>query len=336
MYRIAALLCLIVQPAFSQSEKILTRIAFGSCSHQDDSVQLWADIIAQQPDLWIWMGDNVYGDTHDMTLLEAKYDLQKSHAGYQQLLQTCPVIGTWDDHDYGINDGGKFYSQKEASKKLAADFLGVTEKAPLRKREGMYAAYEYGSKNQKVKIILLDTRYFRDTLQQSTEKDKRYEPNTTGDILGEEQWKWLERELKRSDASLHIIGSSIQFIATQQVFEKWSNFPSARARMIDLLAEVKPKNTFFISGDRHIAEISKMNVTDLPYSLYDFTASGLTHTWETPREEANDYRVGQLIVQKNFGLIKINWTGNLPLLEFEVRGKDDKLWQSIPVIMNKE
>src|SRR5688572_17679026 len=86
------------------AQKALQTIAFGSCSHEDDSTQLWDDIAARKPDLWIWMGDNIYGDTHDMSLLKKKYDIQKARPDYQRLLKTCPVIGTWDDHDYGIND----------------------------------------------------------------------------------------------------------------------------------------------------------------------------------------------------------------------------------------
>ncbi|MFZ6002257.1 MAG: alkaline phosphatase D family protein [Bacteroidota bacterium] len=336
MNRLLFILAFVTHLAVGQSKDVITRIAFGSCSHQDDSVQMWSDIIRQNPDLWIWLGDNIYGDTNDMLLLEGQYNLQKQNADYQKLLATCPVIGTWDDHDYGINDGDKSFPYKKQSKELALDFLGVPKKADVRKHEGIYQSYEYGSGSQVVKVILLDTRYFRDTLIRSEEKGVRYVKNTDGDVLGEAQWKWLAKELKNSKASLHIIGSSIQFIADGHGFEKWGNFPKARKRMLDLLAELKPKNTFFISGDRHIAEISKMTVEGLPYSLYDFTSSGLTHTWDTIWEEVNENRVGQLIIQKNFGLIKINWTGNLPLLEFEIRGYNDKLWQSIPIIMDKQ
>jgi len=322
---------LIPTASWAQLETTINRIAFGSCSNQDDSVQMWEDVIQQKPDLWIWLGDNIYGDTHNMELLEGKYDLQKQDPGYQRLLEVCPVIGTWDDHDYGINDGGKFFSRKKESKELALDFLDVPKKATVRKHEGLYQSYEYGHEPQKVKILLLDTRYFRDTVIHNTTAGNRYVENPEGDILGEEQWKWLEEELRGSTANIHIIGSSIQFIASEQGFEKWSNFPKARKRLLDLLTNLRPKNTIIISGDRHIAEVSKMTVEGLPYSLYDFTASGLTHTWENPWEEPNPYRVGQLIIQKNFGLIKINWSGNLPLLEFEVHGHDNKVLLSIPV-----
>lgn len=312
-------------------QKPLSTIAFGSCSHEDDPEQMWSDIIAQRPDLWIWMGDNIYGDSPDMAVLKAKYDRQKAQPGYQQLIRTCPVVGTWDDHDYGINDGGKYFRQKEESKKLALDFLDVPAKAKVRKRPGIYDSYTYGPAGKQIKVILLDTRSFRDTVIVSEVPGKRYQPNPEGDVLGDEQWKWLEKELKRSSAQINVIVSSIQFVSTEHGYETWGNFPKSRQRMIDLLIRVKPANTFFVSGDRHIAEISKMTIEGLSYPIYDFTSSGLTHTWDTPREEKNDYRVGQLIVRKNFGVIRIAWDEKLPTVVFEVHGKDGAVWQSIPV-----
>lgn len=318
----------------AQPDRIITRIAFGSCSHQDDSVQMWKDVLQQNPDLWIWLGDNIYGDTQDMALMEGMYDLQKQHPDYQKLLKSCPVIGTWDDHDYGTNDGGKFFAKRKESRELALAFLDVPASASVRKREGLYQAFEYGSGNKKVKVIMLDTRYFRDTLQAGSGV-QRYVPNEQGDVLGETQWKWLRHELATSDARLHIIGSSIQFIAEEQGFEKWANFPKARKRMLDLLTELKPSNTIFITGDRHIAEVSKMTLPGLPYPLYDFTSSGLTHTWEESEPEANPYRVGELIIQKNFGIININWNDHLPLLELQVRGLENSLYLSIPVRLEK-
>lgn len=323
---------LVFHLASAQDE--LTRIAFGSCNEEENDDQMWPDIITQKPQLWIWLGDNIYADTHDMNFLKAQYQKQKSNPGYRQLLSTCPVIGIWDDHDYGVNDAGKFYTRKKESKEQLLNFLDVPPHAPVRQHEGAYSSQIYGSGSKKTKIILLDTRYFRDTLYRSTVSGKRYELNTTGDVLGEEQWKWLEKELAEPDVALNIIGSSIQFIAEDHAFEKWANFPLAKDRFIQLLSRVKPKNTFIISGDRHIAEVSKINIPGLPYGLYDFTSSGLTHTWSGAVAETNRHRVGDLIIQKTFGLVVIDWAGANPKATLEIRGKDGFLYQKFDVIFN--
>lgn len=288
---------------------------------------MWAEVLRQKPDLWMWIGDNVYADTHDMDSMQLFYTMQKNHPDYQKMMQAFPIIGTWDDHDYGTNDGGKYFSKKKESKEQLLEFLDIPAGAEVRKHEGVYQSFVYGSGKQKIKIILLDTRNFRDTLGRSKEKGKRYVVNEEGDILGEEQWTWLEKELKSSDAQLHIIASSIQFLANEHIFEKWGNFPKARLRMLDLISKVKPVNAFFVSGDRHMAEISKLNLTGLDYPLYDFTSSGLTHTWSTPWEEKNSLRVGELVIQKNYGLINIEWKKKGPVVTIQARGKDNTVFE---------
>ena len=297
-----------------------TVIAFGSCAHEYEPVPAFDAIVADEPEIFIWLGDIVYGDTHDMSVLKQKYDKQKNKPEYQKLVESMPVIGVWDDHDFGINDGGRFYSQKDSSQQLFLDFIGAEEDDPRYQRQGLYSSYELMSNEKLIKIILLDTRYFRDTLDPDINTNQRYLPNPTGDILGEAQWDWLESELKNSQADFHIIGSGIQFAADQHFYEKWANFPASRVRMIELIEELKPKPLMFISGDRHIAEVSRMELDGYDFPVFDFTASGLTHTWGQYWQEENQYRVGELIVQKNYGLIKIAWAEGKPMVTFEVKG----------------
>ena len=287
----------------SQEEKAVTTIAFGSCSRQSLPQPLWDDIVAQKPDLWIWLGDNIYGDSESMDTLRAKYAVQKANPVYQQLLKSTPIIGVWDDHDYGVNDGGKEYPKRKESQQVMLDFLDVPTDSPLRTQEGAYSAHTYGPKGQRVKVILLDARYFRDPLKK---EGKANVPDPSGDILGETQWKWLEQQLTNSDADVHIIGSGIQVLPEEHIYEKWANFPTARQRLLDLVGKTKPKGALLISGDRHQAEVSKISVPGLGYDLFDITSSGLTHV-SAPHEEANRHRVGDIVAKLNYALITINW-----------------------------
>lgn len=315
------------QESITVDSNAMSRIAIGSCSRQDNPDQMWKEVINENPDLWIWTGDIVYGDTHDMELLASKYETQKNNTGYQQLISQVPVIGIWDDHDYGINDGGKAFSKKKESKAVLMNFLDVPADNPVWDHQGAYNAYTYGEGNKKVKVILLDARYFRDTVMR-TQNPRQYVPNPEGDILGEEQWTWLEDQLTDSDAAIHILASGIQVIAEDHVYEKWSNFPKSRARILDLIETTKPKNTFFISGDRHISELSKLDLEGIEYPLFDFTSSGLTHTWGSADEEINRHRVGELIIQKSYGVINIDWSKNDPKVTFEIKGKNNELFSS--------
>ena len=163
--------------------------AFGSCNRQDAPQPLWKPIIADNPDLWIWMGDNIYGDSPVMDTLKAKYARQNAIPDYQALKAITPIVGVWDDHDYGINDGGKFFAQKKESRDILFDFLDVPSNAPERSREGAYSSHLFGKGDNLVNVILLDARYFRDTLERI---NRVYQINETGEILGSVQWRWLE------------------------------------------------------------------------------------------------------------------------------------------------
>ncbi len=332
MKRICGIILLLATINCASAQPV-ARIAFGSCSRQSNEDQLWNAVIQLKPDLWVWGGDNIYADTHDMQVMKAKYDQQKNRASYQQLLQTCPVTGTWDDHDYGINDGGKYYSKKAESKVLALEFLGIHANHPVRQREGLYYSYPVSKPPHNVLILNLDTRWFRDTLYKefyfdsaANRKKYRYLPNPEGDLLGEAQWAWLEAEIKQSKAALIILNSSIQVVAEDHDFEKWSNFPQARKRLFTLLQKHPDKRVLVISGDRHIGEISKIDVPGLPYPLYDITSSGLTHTWSEALNESNRYRVGELVIKKNFGLLEITRSGKQLVVNVTIRGSDGQVF----------
>lgn len=300
------------------------RLAFGSCAHSYDTLNIFDAINGLEPDVWIWLGDIVYGDTHDMDVLKEKYDKQKAKPQYQKLLTQSEVIGTWDDHDYGINDGGKYYSMKKESKEVLLDFLDVDNSNPMTNREGVYSNYSVKVDDKIIKVLLLDTRYFRDTLSADTATLARYLPNLEGDILGKEQWEWLQRELSDDSTDLFVIGSSIQLIAEEQGFEKWDNFPAARNRFFEMLTITEDTPVFIISGDRHMAEMSKINLDNVNYPLYDLTASGLTHTWGMYRDEANQYREGDLIVARNFGMLDIEFVDNRPVVRAQVINEEGK------------
>ena len=113
-------------------------------------------------------------------------------------------------------------------------------------------------------------------------------------------------------------------IADEHPYEKWGNFPNERKRLFRLITTIKPKNLLILSGDRHMAKISKMQIEGLPYPLYDFTSSGMTHI-RSGNSETNRYRVQEMVLDKNFGILRISWEGNNPIVTMEARGLQNKL-----------
>ena len=85
------LLMLCTQPTSGQAELTTLRsIAFGSCAKQYTPQPIWDSVIAGNPDLFIFLGDNIYGDTTDMTKLRAKYQQLGAIPGYRKLKHTAP------------------------------------------------------------------------------------------------------------------------------------------------------------------------------------------------------------------------------------------------------
>jgi alkaline phosphatase D len=299
----------------------ITQIAFGSCNRQDAPQPLWNPILADKPDLWIWMGDNIYGDSPIMDTLKAKYARQDKIQRYITLKSSMPIVGIWDDHDYGRNDAGKHFAQKKESRDLMFDFLGVSTIAPERSREGAYSSHLFGKGENQVKIILLDGRYFRDSLEKT---NNTYIPNESGQILGTEQWNWLEKELKDSRAKINLIVSGIQFLPTQHGYEKWANFPKEREKLLDLIASSGVKNPVLLSGDRHIAEVMRLTDSRFPNGIYEVTSSGLTHTWSSVAEEPNQFRVSDLIAKLNYGLATFDWRKGK--MTFQIKGEEGTVY----------
>ena len=107
---------------FSQTE---FKIAFGSCGHQDKPIPLFNDIAAQSPDVFIFLGDNVYGDTKNARVLQRKYAQLSAKESYQNLKKSTRILATWDDHDFGKNDAGKEFCRKKRFKKIFLDFFAL-------------------------------------------------------------------------------------------------------------------------------------------------------------------------------------------------------------------
>ncbi len=284
-------------------------IAFGSCNKHTLNNFLWDDILATNPDVWIWGGDIIYADTDDMIKLRNAYTAQNTVEGYKNLKSKVPVIGTWDDHDYGLNDGGVEFHAKAESQKEFLDFMDVPSDSPRRNQEGVYTDHDYKLPNGKIKVIVLDTRYFRTALTPDTETKKRNKPNVYGEgtVLGKKQWNWLETVLNTSDADFNIVVSSIQVLSNEHGFECWGNFPHEVDKLKNMIVASRAKGVLILSGDRHISEFSKTKVAELSYPLIDFTSSGLTHTYSRFSGEPNPFRIGKVVSTESFGLLEFDF-----------------------------
>ena len=306
-------------------------VAFGSCASQDNPLSIFDVVVKHEPDLFIFLGDNIYGDTEDMDVLKAKYTQLENKPSFQNLKNNVDIIATWDDHDYGKNDAGRHYRFKSESKEIFLDFFQEPADSNRRKHDGIYHSIIYPINGGfLLQVILLDTRTFRDDLRLYSgafDKKKKYfykmdyaqHQDSSVTFLGDLQWKWLEEELSKP-ADLRLIVSSTQFGIEYNGYEAWANFPHEQYRLLELIRKTRADGVMFLSGDVHYAEISKMSEADL-YPLYDITSSGLSRTWRFATPNKN--RIEGPVMTNNFGLLTIDTSKKDPAVKIEIWDVND-------------
>ena len=286
-------LLLISSSNFIYAESI--KIGLGSCLDQDYPQPIWQSIKKEDLNYFIFLGDNVYGDTRYGSLRKMKSAYDKQKKVLPDFLNDISIFSIWDDHDFGINDGGADYRFKRQAQELYLDFWDITKDDDRSNREGIYFSKNEIFFNKKFKFIFLDTRFFRSKLKgKKSNYIENIEPDAT--ILGNAQWTWLENELK-SDFGFLFIFSSIQIIAKDHRFEKWSNFPIERAKLFELLEKFNDKTMLF-SGDRHRAGIYRKN------GIIEVTSSSMNKPGSS-FNETDSYLIGKTYPQENYGVVEI-------------------------------
>lgn len=301
----------------------MTRIGVGSCAHQDRPQPIWDTILASKPDTFLFIGDNVYADTRDEAEMRAAYAKLGAEPHYKRFAAKVPIDPIWDDHDYGENDAGADYPMKLAAEQIFLDFFAVPKDDDRRKRPGIYYARTIGEPGRRVQLIMLDTRYFKSPWAPREGGEHpfhgRWQPtdDPKKTILGDEQWAWLEAQL-RQPADVRLIASGIQFLSEQHGWEKWANFPRERQRLFDLIRSTKASGVILLSGDRHKGELSMMDA-GVGYPLYDLTSSGLNQGFDRWFHfEMNRHRINAMRWGNVFGLVEIHWTED-PEIRLEIR-----------------
>lgn len=299
-------------PALPEFGSPITRIAFGSCFQQRRPAPIMSAVQAYDADVMVMMGDNVYGDAYggDMALPEliTAYNTLKQNPDFQRVASATPMIATWDDHDFGLNDAGGSFSAKDYAEDIFMSFWGEGRADQRAGRDGVYTSYMFGELGREVHIILLDTRFFRSDLTREQPHRGPYLPDTdtSKTMLGDAQWRWLAQEMTKP-AAVKILVSSVQIIAEGHDFEKWANLPAERQRLFQMIDDAAPESLILISGDRHRAGMYRRD-RDGQYPIYEMTSSSLNLPSRSDRgEEFGPNRIGPTFLQENFGALDIDW-----------------------------
>jgi alkaline phosphatase D len=289
---------------------MIDRVALLACIRQNEPVTAFKRYVDLKAGLHLWLGDNIYADTKELSELQRCYAKLKSQPFFDSLRLQGIHLATWDDHDFGWNDAGKHYPLKAASKNEFRKFWKLEESIP-EDQQGIYYAREFDMEDKRLQVLMLDVRYHRD------------DPGPESDVLGAAQWTWLEEQLSKP-ADLRLLVSGFQILLGPDTgSESWSTFPRARKQLFDLIRQRNIENLIFVTGDQHYGEVSRLRGA-LGYDAIEFQFAGLNQI-EDP--EFNPLRVSSVCQSKNsYAWLDIQWETtqtDVPHIVFRIHNADN-------------
>lgn len=304
-------------------------IAFSSCLNQYDDTSIWNLIAAQKPALFLFLGDTIYADTHDMNVKRRAFARLNADKNYRELKKGTRVLAVWDDHDYGLNDAGGSYGEKRQMQKIFLDAFDEPQNSPRRRQEGIYTAEEFQLNGKVIQILVVDVRYFRTNWKYGP-KDPPFsrtyaeDDTETSTMLGAVQWQWLRAQVARK-ADLRIFVTSTPALTDDYKGERWGAFPKERTRLFQAMAAATTGKWLIVTGDRHFAQVSKRSNV-LKYPLVELMASGMNTVWEDGSKVPDRYREGEALADYNFGVLRIN--GRKGSLRYAIHAGDGREWKT--------
>lgn len=305
------------------------KIVAGSCAYINEEAydrpgtpyggdyQIFGSIADKDPDMMLWLGDNMYlreADWGTRNGVYHRYTHTRSCEEMQELLAACHHYAILDDHDFGPNDASAAFIHKDYTQE-AFELFWANPSYGIPDVGGTTCQFNY----MDVDFFLLDNRSFR------TENGIKGMKET---ILGKDQKKWLIQALKASTSYYKVVAIGGQFINDVAIYENYAQYRDERAELLELIDENKIKGVIFLSGDRHHTELSAMKM-DNGNMIYDLTSSPLTSTAYDHSDEANSYRVdGTLVGERNFATLSFSGPlGDRDVLIEVFDSYGDLLWE---------
>ena len=235
--------------------------AFVSCAN-NTSEPVWERIGTLNPDQVILGGDTPYVDVVDLATSRQKHRAFLETPFMSTLIRGTSAVGTWDDHDFGLNGGNGVNT---------ADRRGNTRRAFVEYRahdqfgtgsEGVFHKIDLGA----MEIFLLDPRWWSQTAASPVDPAKKT-------CFGQEQWTWIQQALESSKAPFKILTMG-------EVWEDKKNGESddqftywyERDALYDFIRSKSIPGVVITGGDIHVSR-HLIHRQRIGYDLHDFVTS---------------------------------------------------------------
>ncbi|MCO4794377.1 MAG: alkaline phosphatase family protein [Bacteriovoracaceae bacterium] len=298
-------------------------IGLASCmsdEFMDIQKEMWAQLVSLNPDIVLMIGDNTYADVvggkyvggaSTPKQIWSRYLETRENIDFYHIRKLIPVLGVWDDHDYGLNNGDKSYQYKKESAEIFDIFYPFSKSKLTRKGPGVSYRLSLNGQN----FYFLDARSFRD---KSTSK--------MGTHLGTKQENWLFKDMRTVRGPNWLIKGD-QYFGLYHSYESWERYHPKNLK--NFLKKLKRERdpAIFVSGDRHLAEIMKLEKSLTGYQTYELTSSGI-HSKVYPgsfAKEPNPRQIAGVDGEYNFMFIKSRVKNRDLMLDVTSFGQENKV-----------
>ena len=245
------------------------RVAFGSCARivRDPVQRIFDVVVRESPNLFLWLGDNVYADSEAPEAIADEHRRQRKVHSLTPLVRSVPQLAIWDDHDYGYNNSDGTSPFKAASLATFRNYW-ANPAYGLPGTPGVFFEKHFGG----IDFFMLDGRYHRSPNGDPDGPSKTF--------LGAAQNAWLRERLLASRAPFKIIACGSGWsMADGEKGDTWAAFRTERDALFDFIRDRGIEGVVLLSGDSHVGELNCIPWSQRGgYDLYDLVSSPLAQS----------------------------------------------------------
>lgn len=280
------------------------RIGLMSCMNDGKSAlkKMWPSAEAANLDYLFFVGDAVYGDflfLRGPKYLWSRFVNSRKKIPFYHWKHLKPVLGVWDDHDFGKNNAGGEYKHKNYSYHIFKTFFAQDPDGSGLKN-GYANSFLFQAFEQN--FAFYDNRYYRNLPN----------PDSSKGFLGLDQINWMSSAVAKYTKPTIVLSGSPMFGR----FDKMSSYQSNAAEELEyFIKKVQSWNTptLFVGGDLHYSEVSHIDRGLLGYNSYELISSCMhsntkSALYDNPNTTTNAHLDENfMVLQKKSGTAEAVW-----------------------------
>ncbi|MNJ92649.1 PhoD-like phosphatase [compost metagenome] len=279
------------------------KVAAVSCACDFFAIQsaaMWNGLYKHRPDVILMVGDTCYAD------LGAKgtpSDIWRRYCETRLTLMQfrqsflIPTLATWDDHDFGIDNGNCHFKTKEFAKKVFLLFWGSKNQRGYSQGLGVSSTVQLFGQS----FYFMDDRSFRDTRKHG------------GLHWGIAQQEALLNAMDKNTRPTWLLNGS-QFFGGYLGKESFESDHEKNFK--DVLKKLSKKESpiIFLSGDVHFSEVMRIEERVLGYKTVEITSSSIhsatfpgVDNLRNPRRIVSTWHFNFVIIESSYNKSTREW-----------------------------